>query len=146
MNKTLISAIDPNAKQWVLIDLQDQTLGRAAVQAVKILRGKHKPTFAPHQDCGDHVVVINASAVKVSGNKAKDRFRYHYTGYPGGLRKTSIGDQVAKHPARAFMWTVRKMLPKNSLGRKILTHLHVYPGSEHPHVAQRPVSVKLEKE
>ncbi len=136
--KTFVPKVDPNNRDWVVIDLNDAIMGRAAVQVATILRGKHKPTFTPHLDTGDHVICINASNVRVTGNKLRQTFRYRYTGYPGGLRSISLGDQISRNPERAFTLAVRKMLPKNRLGRKMLKKLHVYAGAEHPHSAQKP--------
>ena len=141
--KTFIPKIDPNNRQWWLVDLDGAVLGRAAVQVANILRGKNKPIFTPHLDTGDHVVVINAAKVKVTGNKLNNLYRYRYSGYPGGLKRISLGDQLRKNPSEAFTITVRRMLPKNRLGRKMLKKLHVYPGPEHPHAAQKPQALDL---
>lgn len=143
--KTFIPKIDPNNRRWVVVDLQDAILGRAAVSVADILRGKNKPYFTPHLDTGDHVVVVNASALKVTGNKARDKRYYRYTGYPGGLRSRSLSEQLHKKPEDIFIKAVRGMLPKNRLGRKIIKKLHVYAGPEHPHRAQKPESITLSK-
>lgn len=141
--KTFIPKIEPNNKKWIIVDLKGMAIGRAAVTVASILRGKTKPIYTPHLDTGDFVVAINASALSLSGKKATDRFRYHYTGYPGGLRAISSGDEIATKPEQAFMMTVRGMLPKNRLGRKMLKKLHVYPGAEHLHQAQKPEAFDL---
>ncbi|RME29454.1 MAG: 50S ribosomal protein L13 [Candidatus Zixiibacteriota bacterium] len=141
--KTFIPKIDPNRRQWWLVDLDGAIMGRAAVQIANVLRGKNKPIFTPHLDTGDHVVVVNAEKVAVTGNKMQNLFRYHYTGYPGGLKKASLGEQLQKNPARAFELTVRRMLPKNRLGRKMIKKLHVYAGPDHPHTAQKPQKLEL---
>ena len=141
--KTFIPKIDPNRRGWVLIDLRDATLGRAAVKVADILRGKNKPTFTPHLDTGDHVVAVNASGLKVSGNKSRDKMYYRFSGYPGGLRSRNFQEQMQKKPEDVFMLAVRGMLPKNRLGRKMLKKLHVYAGPEHPHQAQKPETMSL---
>ena len=142
--KTFIPKIDPANKKWHVIDLNDVVLGRAAVKVADILRGKNKPIFTPHMDCGDHVVVINAEKVKVSGKNKPDQIRYYnYSGYPGGLRTTKLGELIQKKPADVFRLAVRRMLPKNKLGRRMYKKLHVYAGDAHPHVAQQPENLKL---
>jgi large subunit ribosomal protein L13 len=140
---TFIPKIDPNNRRWVVIDLQDAILGRAAVRVADILRGKSKPIFTPHLDTGDHVVVVNASGLKVTGNKPSQKRYYRYTGYPGGLRSRSLTEQMIKKPEDVFVKAVRGMLPKNRLGRKMIKKLHVYSGAEHPHQAQRPEALEL---
>ena len=141
--KTFIPKINSDKRQWWLIDLEDAILGRVSVQIANILRGKNKPIFTPHLDAGDHVVAINAARVRVTGNKLKGIIRYRYSGYPGGLKKISLGEQLVRQPERAFEATVRRMLPKNRLGRKIFKKLHVYAGSEHSHSAQNPVRLEV---
>ncbi|MCB2202024.1 50S ribosomal protein L13 [bacterium] len=136
--KTFIPKIDPNNRNWYVVDLQDVILGRAAVQVADILRGKNKPIFTPHLDTGDHVVVVNAAGVKVTGNKRLQKKYHRYTGYPGGLRTRNFSEQMQKHPQDVFVKAVRGMLPKNRLGRKMIKKLHVYSGPEHPHRAQKP--------
>lgn len=140
---TFIPKIDPNNRRWVVIDLQDAILGRAAVRVADILRGKNKPIFTPHLDTGDHVVVVNASGLKVTGSKPTQKRYYRYTGYPGGLRSRSLTEQMTKKPEDVFVKAVRGMLPKNRLGRKMIKKLHVYAGAEHPHQAQRPEVLEL---
>lgn len=141
--KTFIPKIDPAKRKWWLVDLKDVILGRAAVQVANILRGKNKPIFTPHMDTGDHIVIVNSSGIKVTGDKLKQTFSYRYSGYPGGLRKTSLGEKLQKQPEEAFRIAVRRMLPKTRLGRKIIKKLHIYAGSEHPHSAQKPERLEL---
>ncbi|MFV0396866.1 MAG: 50S ribosomal protein L13 [Bacteroidales bacterium] len=130
-------------KQWIVVDASDQVLGRFCAKVAKLLRGKYKPTFTPHVDCGDNVIIINADKIKLTGNKWNDRVYFHYTGYPGGQRENSPASLMAKGPERLFNKTVKGMLPKSKLGAAILTNLHVYAGSEHPHQAQTPQIVDI---
>jgi large subunit ribosomal protein L13 len=125
-------------RQWHVIDATDVVLGRLASHVAVLLRGKHKPIFAPHVDTGDFVIVINADKVSLSGSKLQDKRAYRHSGYPGGLRSVSYADLMAKHPERAVEKAVKGMLPKNSLGRKTLSKLKVYAGPTHPHQAQQP--------
>jgi large subunit ribosomal protein L13 len=125
-------------RQWHVIDATDVVLGRLASQVAVLLRGKHKPTFAPHVDTGDFVVVINADKVALTGNKLEQKKAYRHSGYPGGLRSQSYVDLLEKHPAKAVEKAVRGMLPKNSIARAQITKLKVYAGPEHPHQAQQP--------
>jgi large subunit ribosomal protein L13 len=125
-------------RQWHVIDATDVVLGRLASHVAVLLRGKHKPIFAPHVDTGDFVIVINADKVSLSGAKLENKKAYRHSGYPGGLRAVSYGDLMAKHPERAVEKAVKGMLPKNSLGRKTLSKLKVYAGPAHPHQAQQP--------
>ena len=124
--------------QWHVIDAEDVVLGRLAVEAATLLRGKHKPTYAPHLDGGDFVVVINAAKVALSGNKRTDKPVYRHSGYPGGLKQIAYGDLLEKDAAKAIEKSVRGMLPKNRLGDQIIRKLKVYAGPEHPHAAQKP--------
>jgi large subunit ribosomal protein L13 len=130
-------------RQWHVIDASDVVLGRLASQVAVLLRGKHKPIFAPHVDTGDFVIVINADKVALSGNKLEQKRAYRHSGYPGGLRSVSYGDLMEKHPERIVEKAVRGMLPKNSLGRKTLRKLKVYAGPDHPHQAQQPVPFEI---
>jgi large subunit ribosomal protein L13 len=125
-------------RQWHVIDASDVVLGRLASHVAVLLRGKHKPIFAPHVDTGDFVIVVNASKVALSGNKLEQKHAYRHSGYPGGLRSVSYASLMATSPERAVEKAVKGMLPKNSLGRKTLRKLKVYAGPEHPHQAQQP--------
>ena len=125
-------------KQWVVIDATDEVLGRLASQIAKILRGKNKPSYTPHVDCGDYVIVINAEKVKLTGNKMTDKVYTRHTGYPGGQRYATPADYLAKKPTFLIEKAVKGMLPKNTLGKNALTRLHLYKGAEHPHAAQKP--------
>nr|WP_164471046.1 50S ribosomal protein L13 [Berryella intestinalis] len=131
-------------RNWVLIDAEDQILGRVAVEAAKILRGKNKPQYTPHVDTGDFVVIINAEKIRVTGNKATDKRYYRHSGYPGGLKSESFNEAIAKHPERVLEHAVKGMLPKNTLGRAMGKKLKVYAGPEHPHAAQQPREFKME--
>lgn len=125
-------------RQWHVIDAEDIVLGRLAVQAATLLRGKHKATFAPHVDGGDFVIVVNAEKVALSGNKRRDKLAYRHSGYPGGLKSIAYGDLLDKDARKAIEKSVRGMLPKNRLGDQLITKLKVYSGPEHPHTAQKP--------
>ncbi|CAM3515697.1 50S ribosomal protein L13 [Isoptericola cucumis] len=125
-------------RDWYVVDATDVVLGRLASQVATLLRGKHKPTFAPHVDGGDFVIVINADKVALSGNKRETKLAYRHSGYPGGLRSVNYGELLEKNPERAVEKAVNGMLPKTSLGRAQLDKLKVYRGSEHPHAAQQP--------
>ena len=126
-------------KKWHLIDAQDLILGRIAVVAANILRGKNKPEFTPHVDCGDNVVIINAEKIKLTGNKLKDKKFYWHTGYPGGIKERSVGVILeGKHPERVIEKAVERMVPRGPLGRQIMRNLKVYAGTTHPHAGQNP--------
>ncbi|MEZ0072869.1 50S ribosomal protein L13 [Planotetraspora sp. GP83] len=130
-------------RQWYVIDATDVVLGRLASHVATLLRGKHKPIFAPHVDTGDFVIVINAGKVALTGNKLEQKKAYRHSGYPGGLRSVAYGELMEKRPDRAVEKAVRGMLPKNALGRKMVKKLKVYAGAEHPHQAQQPVSFQI---
>jgi large subunit ribosomal protein L13 len=130
-------------RDWVVIDATDVVLGRLASHAAALLRGKHKPTFAPHMDMGDFVIVINAEKVALTGQKLEKKMAYRHSGYPGGLTATSYVEMLEKHPTRAVEKAIRGMLPKNSLGRAQIKKLKVYAGAEHPHAAQQPKAYTL---
>ncbi|WP_257658283.1 50S ribosomal protein L13 [Parapedobacter lycopersici] len=136
-NKTTVN------KQWIVVDAEGEILGRLSSQIAKVIRGKHKPSYTPHVDCGDNVIVINADKVRLTGNKLDDKVYQRYTGYPGGQRFESPKQLLAKHPHRIVEKAVRGMLPKNRLGRALFKNLYVYAGSEHPHAAQNPKTVKF---
>jgi large subunit ribosomal protein L13 len=125
-------------RHWHVVDASDVVLGRLASQVAVLLRGKHKPVYAPHVDTGDFVIVVNASKVALSGKKLEQKHAYRHSGYPGGLTAVRYADLMARHPERVIEKAVRGMLPKNSLGRQMLRKLKVYAGPEHPHQAQRP--------
>lgn len=131
------------ARRWFLIDAGEQALGRVASEAAKLLRGKGKPTFTPHVDCGDFVVVINAANVRLSGKKLQQKKYYRHSGYPGGIYSRTAAEMRAQHPERLVRLAVEGMLPKNRLGRHLAGKLKVYAGTDHPHEAQKPVPVLM---
>ena len=131
--------------QWLIIDANDVVLGRLASHVAALLRGKHKPTFAPHMDMGDFVIVINADKVALTGSKLAEKLYYRHSGYPGGITATTYSEMVEKHPTRAVEKAIRGMLPKNSLGRAQIKKLKVYAGAEHPHAAQQPTVYTLDQ-
>ena len=130
-------------RRWYVVDAQGKTLGRLATQVARILRGKHKPTFSPHLDVGDHVIIINADKIQVTGKKLDTKRYYRYSGYLGGLKSVVLREQLEKHPDRVLIHAIRGMLPKNRLGRAMLRKLKIYAGSEHPHAAQQPEPLEL---
>jgi len=130
-------------RQWHVIDATDVVLGRLASRAATLLRGKHKPIYAPHLDTGDFVIIVNAEKVALSGNKLQQKRAYRHSGYPGGLRSVAYAELLSKHPERAVEKAVKVMLPKNRLGRKMFGKLKVYAGPEHPHQAQQPVPFEI---
>ncbi|WP_295126131.1 50S ribosomal protein L13 [uncultured Leifsonia sp.] len=143
MTRTYTPKADEIQRDWVVIDATDVVLGRLASHTAALLRGKHKPTFAPHMDSGDFVIIINADKVALTGQKAAQKKAYRHSGYPGGLKATTYSELLEKNPVRAVEKAVRGMLPKNSLGRAQLRKLKVYTGSEHPHAAQQPKQYTL---
>ena len=130
--------------QWFVVDADNQVLGRLAAQIAHRLRGKHKPTYTPHVDTGDFVVIINADKIKISGVKATSKEYYRHSGYPGGLKCETFQEAMQKHPERVIEHAVKGMLPKNTLGRAMGMKLKVYAGAEHPHAAQQPREIKME--
>ena len=130
-------------QEWVVIDATDQVLGRLGSKVAKLLRGKYKPSFTPHVDCGDNVIIINAEKVKMTGNKWSDRIYLSHTGYPGGQRETNPAKVLAKDPLKLYKKVVKGMLPKNRLSDAIIGNLYVYAGSEHPHSAQTPKVIDI---
>ena len=130
-------------KEWVVVDATDQVLGRLSAKVAKLLRGKYKPSYTPHVDCGDNVIIINADKVILTGNKWTDRVYLTFTGYPGGQKKTSPAELIKKGEAKLFNRVVKGMLPKNKLGAQLLRNLYVYAGSEHPHAAQQPKTIDI---
>jgi large subunit ribosomal protein L13 len=131
-------------QEWLLVDATDMTLGRLASEVAQILKGKRKPIYTPHVDTGDFVIVVNASKIKVTGNKMSDKKYVRHTGHPGGLKEISLADQLAKFPERVVEHAVKGMLPKNTLGRAMGMKLKVYAGPEHKHQAQKPRQITLE--
>jgi large subunit ribosomal protein L13 len=130
-------------RKWYVVDAQGKTLGRLSTEIATILRGKHKPIYTPHIDCGDYVIVINADKVWVTGLKLDQKKYYRHSGYPGGMREITLRDQLSKFPERVIESAVKGMLPKNRLGRKMYKKLKVYAGSNHPHTAQKPEILDL---
>ena len=128
---------------WHVIDATDVVLGRLATHAATLLRGKHKPTYAPHMDTGDFVVIVNAEKIAVSGTKRDNKFVYRHSGFPGGLKQRSVGEMIEKHPDRLVEKAVKGMLPKNRLGRAMAKKLKVYAGPSHPHAAQKPAPFEI---
>ena len=136
--KTFIPKDKDIVRKWYLIDAKDKVLGRLAVKIANLLTGKGKVIYTPHVECGDHIVVINAKGIRVTGNKRKDKIYSHYTGYPGGRREYNFETLIAKKPEYILIEAVRRMLPKNRMGDKILKHMHVYKDDIHEHQAQKP--------
>ncbi|MCG7426260.1 50S ribosomal protein L13 [Helcobacillus massiliensis] len=130
-------------RSWYVIDATDVVLGRLASQAAQLLRGKHKPVFAPHVDAGDFVIIINADKVALTGNKREDKLAYRHTGYPGGLRSVKYSELLEKNPERAIQKAIKGMLPSNKLAAQQIKKLKVYAGAEHPHEAQKPVQFNV---
>ena len=141
----MIKTFTPRAagvrREWRVLDASGQTLGRLATQAALVLRGKHKPTFTPHADCGDFVVVVNAEKVRLTGNKWQDKKYIHHTQFPGGFREYTAEEAVARHPTRLVEDAVRRMLPRTNLGRALMKKLKIYAGDKHPHAAQKPAAM-----
>ena len=131
-------------QEWLIIDAEDQVLGRLATKAAHILKGKHKPQYTPHIDTGDFVIIINADKIRLTGNKAEQKTYYRHSGYPGGLKSESFKRAMERHPERVIEHAVKGMLPKNTLGRAQGMKLKVYAGPEHPHTAQKPRKIELE--
>ncbi len=130
-------------RSWWVIDEESKTLGRLATEVARRLRGKHKPEYTPHVDTGDFIIVINAAKVHVTGNKEQDKVYWRHSGYPGGIRGTTVADMRATHPERIIEKAVKGMLPRNPLGRAMYRKLKVYAGAEHPHAAQQPAVLEL---
>ena len=139
--KTVMGSKATTQRNWVVIDVKDKVLGRAATTIASVLRGKHKPTFTPHADCGDFVVVINAEKVRLTGKKWEDKKYVHHTMYPGGFVEFTAQEAVARHPTRLVEDAVRRMLPRTALGRSLMKKLKVYAGDKHPHAAQKPAAM-----
>ncbi len=141
--KTYTAKASDIERTWYVVDAEGQTLGRLASEIAKVLRGKHKPTFTPHMDTGDYVIVVNAEKIQVTGRKMDQKFYYRHSGYPGGLKSISLRVQLQKHPTRVIQAAVRGMLPKNRLGRAMIKKLKVYAGDSHPHQAQQPQKLEF---
>jgi large subunit ribosomal protein L13 len=141
--KTLSAREQDIKRDWYVVDAQGQTLGRLATHVATILRGKHKPIYTPHVDCGDYVIVVNAEKVHVTGQKMTQKKYYRHSGYPGGLKEVALRDQLQKFPDRVIEAAVRGMMPKNRLGRRMFKKLKIYSGPEHPHAAQQPKSIEF---
>ena len=141
--KTIYANKATAEKNWVLVDAKDQVIGRLASQVARVLRGKNKTNYTPNTDMGDHVVIINADKVKMTGKKWNNRRIFTYSGYPGGQRQLSPKEISQKNPARLVELSVRGMLPKNTMGRQLFRSLHVYAGAEHPHTANQPKEIKF---
>ncbi|MCD7751677.1 MAG: 50S ribosomal protein L13 [Lachnospiraceae bacterium] len=138
MNKTFMPNPDKVERKWYVVDAEGQTLGRLASQVASVLRGKNKPIFTPHEDCGDYVIVINAEKIAVTGKKLDQKIYYHHTDYVGGMKQQTLREKKAKKPEQVIELAVKGMLPKGPLGRQMYKKLHVYAGAEHPHAAQKP--------
>jgi large subunit ribosomal protein L13 len=141
--RTFTAKSEEIERDWYVVDAEGQTLGRLASAIASILRGKHKPFYTPHLDCGDYVVVVNAEKVHVTGRKLDQKYYHRHSGYPGGLSSISLRDQLAKHPERVLQAAVKGMLPKNKLGRRMYKKLKVYAGDSHPHQAQQPKPMEM---
>ncbi|MCD6450264.1 MAG: 50S ribosomal protein L13 [Thermotogaceae bacterium] len=141
--KTYLAKPEELEKKWYVIDAQGKTLGRLATKIATILMGKHKPTFTPHVDTGDYVIVVNAEKIVLTGKKLDQKKYYRHSGYPGGLKVVTARQLLQKHPEKLLHLAVKRMLPKNTLGRKMLKKLKVYTGPEHPHQAQKPEKLEI---
>jgi large subunit ribosomal protein L13 len=143
MMKTTFATPQRVRRDWYVVDAAGKTLGRLASELAFRLRGKHKPEFTPHVDCGDYLIVINAEKVAVTGNKLRDKMYYRHTGYLGNLKSTNLEKLLKEHPERAIEFAVKGMLPKNILGRQMYRKLHVFAGASHPHAAQQPKPLEI---
>ena len=141
--KTFSAKNETVKRDWFVIDAEDKVLGRLAAEIAHRLRGKHKPEYTPHVDTGDYIVVVNAGKVAVTGNKAEDKIYYRHTGHPGGIKSVTFREMIEKHPTRVIENAVRGMLPRNKLGRVMLSKLKIYAGAEHAHQAQQPATLEL---
>ena len=139
MSKTFMAKPAEVQRKWYIVDAANRPLGRTAAKVADLLRGKVKPSFTPHVDCGDHVIVINADKVVLTGNKLSQKVRYYHTGWIGGIKEIHYNKLMAEKPEQAVMYAVKGMLPNNTIGRKAITRLRVYQGTEHEHAAQQPV-------
>lgn len=143
MRKTISANADTVERQWFVVDAEGKTLGRLSTEIARILRGKHKPIYTPHVDCGDYVIVVNADKIRVTGNRLDDKIYYRHSGYIGGLKEVSLRRMLETHPERVLESAVKGMLPKNRLGRQMYKKLKVYASPTHPHAAQQPSLLEL---
>jgi len=143
MRTTYMAKTSDVKRKWYVVDAAGQTLGRLASEVAAILRGKHKPTFTPHVDTGDHVIIVNAEQIELTGKKLSDKMYYRHSGHPGGLKARTALEMRTNRPEQMLELAIKGMLPKNKLGRQIFKKLHVYRGSEHPHQAQQPETYEL---
>ena len=143
MSTTFMAKPQNVERKWYVVDAEGKTLGRLASQVAAILRGKHKPTFTPHVDCCDYVIIVNAEKVKVTGKKVTDKIYYRHSGYPGGQKAVTFEQMIAKRPVRVLELAIKGMLPHNRLGRQMYRKLKVYAGPEHPHAAQKPEPLEV---
>ncbi|MCO6452851.1 MAG: 50S ribosomal protein L13 [Caldilineales bacterium] len=143
MRKTISANADTVERQWFVVDAEGKTLGRLSTEIARILRGKHKPIYTPHVDCGDFVIVVNADKIRVTGNRLDDKIYYRHSGYIGGLKEVSLRRMLETHPERVLESAVKGMLPKNRLGRQMYKKLKVYASPTHPHAAQQPSLLEL---
>lgn len=141
MTKCYLAKPQEVERKWLVVDATDMVLGRMAAKVAALLRGKHKPTYTPNVDTGDHVIIINADKVRITGNKLEGKIKYRHSGYPGGLKEIPFGRLMEKNPAETVRRVIKGMVPHNALGRQIIRKLKVYAGSEHPHEAQQPVDI-----
>ncbi len=144
--KTFMQKKINDDKKWYIIDAEDVILGRLATEAAHILRGKHKPTFTPHVDCGDYVIIVNAEKISLTGDKLNKKIYYNYSGYQSGMRERTAKEMIERYPVEMVERAIKGMLPKNRLGRAMYKKLFVYEGSEHKHEAQKPEVIKIGKE
>lgn len=143
MSKSYMANPQNVERKWFVVDATDMILGRFATEVASILRGKHKPTFTPHVDCGDYVIIVNAEKIAFTGNKLEDKNYYRHSGYPGGLKTRNLKTMLEKQPEKVLESAIKGMLPKNTLGRNMYRKLFVYSGAEHPHQAQKPEVLNL---
>lgn len=141
--KTFSAKPEEVSRDWYLVDATGKTLGRLSTEIARRLRGKHKPEYTPHVDTGDYIVVVNAEKIRVTGNKLKDKMYYRYTGYVGNLKSMPLEKLMEQHPERALQYAVKGMMPRNTLGRKMLSKLRVFAGPEHNHEAQQPIPLEI---
>lgn len=142
--KTFMQTKENVERNWYVIDAEGKTLGRLATKAATMLRGKHKPTYTPHVDCGDFIIIINADKVKLTGNKLEDKKYYNHSGFPGGLRERNAAEMIESYPEEMVERAIKGMLPHNRLGRAMGKKLFVYRGADHKHAAQKPVAIEID--